>query len=257
VVTIWNAAGQGAPYDVVIVDTTSTLDQAATFLRQAEAAVAPDVMSGIVLVEASERSDAEAFKRSGFESYLTRPVRPSSLFARLRQAPEVSDSRAESADSSAPVDSRNRLECGGRRIRVLLAEDNEINAILARTVLERHGCEVEVAKDGRKAVEAIEAAAAGKIQAFDIVFMDIHMPVLDGFQAAKRIRSICHRQSEILQPSPPIIAVTANAFAEDRAECLKAGLDDYLSKPVDMDQLTETLDKWVRSPKGPSRVCQD
>ena len=255
-VAIWNAAGQGAPYDVLITDTTSTIEAAETYLQQTRAAAAERSVTGLVLIEASERNDADILKLSGFHAYLTRPVRANSLFQRLSSDSNGVVPAALGTVLPAAQNQPRQQDIDERQIRVLLAEDNDINALLARTILERGGCAVELAKNGSEAVAAIEAAAAGDIAVFDVVFMDIHMPVVDGFQACQLIRDICDRQSDCLQPHLPIIALTANAFPEDREECLQAGMDDYLSKPLDSDQLMETLDKWAGSGDRQAIYCQ-
>ncbi|MGI9387754.1 MAG: ATP-binding protein, partial [Methyloligellaceae bacterium] len=143
VVEIWNGAARGAAYDVLIADTTSTVEQATTYLQQARSAAVQDDVPGIVLVEESERRDAEVFKSSGFESYLIRPVRTSSLIARISRAPDIGHEQPSNTPHAAPAGQVVNTKRSDKRIRVLLAEDNEINAILARTILERYGCEVE------------------------------------------------------------------------------------------------------------------
>ena len=130
---------------------------------------------------------------------------------------------------------------GSRRVgapRVLLAEDNEINALLARRVCERAGCSVAVVKDGRAAVSAVEQTATQSEQSFDIILMDVFMPQLDGLEATRAIKAL-------LPECPPIVALTANAFADDRDRCLAAGMDDYLAKPFDVQQLQAILQRWL------------
>jgi len=128
--------------------------------------------------------------------------------------------------------------------RILLAEDNLLNQQIARELLEDAGARVTIANDGR---EAIEQACTGD---FDCILMDVRMPVMDGLQATHTLRAM-PATAEI-----PIIAMTANAMVEDRAECLSAGMDDFVSKPVAPDQLLLTLSKWIRqSPPLPAPVA--
>ena len=117
--------------------------------------------------------------------------------------------------------------------RVLLAEDNPINQLLARTLLERAGCIVEVAGNGREACIAFEG------HAFDIVLMDCQMPEVDGLEATRRIRALERARGDGLRV--PIIAVTANAMPEDRDACLACGMDDFVSKPFRLDRLLATM----------------
>ncbi|MBL1431119.1 MAG: response regulator [Robiginitomaculum sp.] len=119
-------------------------------------------------------------------------------------------------------------------MRVLLAEDDLLNAKLARTLLERTGCLVTHVEDG---IEAVEAA---KRVEFDLVFMDIRMPKMDGLTATKKIRALGGKWSKI-----PIVALTANAFAEDKTSCHKAGMNGFLTKPISVDALAAASKRWT------------
>mgnify|MGYP006199186603 CR=1 FL=1 len=117
-------------------------------------------------------------------------------------------------------------------IRVLLAEDNPVGALLARTLLRREGCTVETAATGDEAVAALKRAR------YDVVFMDMRMPGMDGPAAARAIRAA--------GDTTPILALTANAFAEDRRACLEAGMDDHIVKPLDAEALRAALARWTK-----------
>lgn len=139
-----------------------------------------------------------------------------------------------------------------RRPRVLIAEDNEINALLARRVVEKAHCEPVVVGNGSDAVSEIAHTLADPAKAFDLVLMDIFMPVMDGLNATRAILDLYVMQGEGKLPMPPIIALTANAFAEDRRRCLEAGMNDYLAKPFDVEDLERLLARWVRrTAEGP------
>jgi CheY-like chemotaxis protein len=114
---------------------------------------------------------------------------------------------------------------------VLLAEDNPINQQLALVILNKMGYNPCVAANGKEVLDHMKKAA------FDLIFMDVQMPEMDGLEATRRIRTGNGRQ-------PVIIAITANVTRQDREECLAEGMNDYLSKPVDLDQLTYMLEKW-------------
>jgi len=124
--------------------------------------------------------------------------------------------------------------------RILLAEDNPVNQKLAKMVLTKAGYQVEVASNGQEAVEKYAKAP----EAFDLIFMDIQMPQMDGMKATKAIR-------EKGFDTIPIVAMTANAMKGDREKCLEAGMDDYITKPIKREFVFEMLEKWVLN-KGAS-----
>ena len=115
-------------------------------------------------------------------------------------------------------------------LRVLLAEDNPINAILARALLEREGCAVECASNG------LEAVAAARSGGHDLILMDVRMPEMDGIQASRILRNEGYRGA--------IVALTADAFEDDRRACLAAGMDDFLTKPLEVGALRAILARW-------------
>ena len=118
--------------------------------------------------------------------------------------------------------------------RVLLVEDDLVNRTIASFLLEDLGHQVEIAEDG---VQAVEMAAA---QAYDLILMDMQMPRMDGLEATRHIRS------QALHGRPPIVAITANAFDQDRQACIDAGMDDFVTKPIVPDLLREVLRKWLQ-----------
>jgi len=118
--------------------------------------------------------------------------------------------------------------------RVLLVEDNGVNQRLAARLLEKHGCSVELAGDGRAAVSAFERGS------FDLILMDCHMPEMDGYEATRAIRSLEQQRGGA---RTRIVALTANAMEGDRDICLKAGMDDYIAKPIDLEELKAVLQR--------------
>ncbi len=120
---------------------------------------------------------------------------------------------------------------------VLLVEDNFVNQKVASVLLQRLGLKVKITSNGREAVEAVSN------QKFDLILMDCHMPVMDGFEATVAIREIEARTNSY----SPIIAVTALAMSGDRERCIAAGMDDYLSKPIDIDLLKSKIAHWLRT----------
>ena len=123
---------------------------------------------------------------------------------------------------------------GNGHLRILMAEDNTINQRVGKLILQRAGFTIDLVADGNEALEAHRA------QPYDVILMDCQMPTMDGFEASRQIR-------RLEQPQPVIIAVTANALVGERERCLKAGMDDYLSKPFQAEQLVAVVRKWVEA----------
>jgi CheY-like chemotaxis protein len=126
----------------------------------------------------------------------------------------------------------------GRRL--LVVEDNPINQRVAQHMLTRLGHSVDVVQNGREALERLAR------ERYDLVFMDCQMPEMDGFEATKSIRS---PTSTVLEHNVPVIAMTANAFSEDRERCLAVGMNDFLAKPVDRSALTQLIERWAPAPQ--------
>jgi two-component system sensor histidine kinase/response regulator len=172
---------------------------------------------------------------------LTKPIRRARLFDAISQIvggdvkPSVADAPAGLA--AAPPAGSDAAPAELSATRVLLAEDNEVNRAVATITLRKRGFAVEVAVDG---AAAVEMAADG---AYAAIFMDCQMPRLDGYDATREIR-----RREGGGTRTPIIAMTANAMAGDRELCLAAGMDDYLSKPLRVEELERVLELWVRNP---------
>ena len=142
------------------------------------------------------------------------------------------------ADASAPQAGAHKGPAHKLAGRVLLAEDNEVNALVAKMMLESMGLEVKLVDNGRT---ALEQAIAGN---FDIVLMDCQMPEMDGFEATRRIRD---HERVTGRKRMPIVALTASAIRGDRERCLEAGMDDYLSKPFTAPELKNHLDRWIEA----------
>jgi len=197
----------------------------------------------VVLIDPAERGDIPSFRAEGFDFYLVRPVRPLSLLTQLFA--DVGQMAAADAASPARAVPLSLAEVKGASI--LLAEDNDINALLACTVLEKSGARVVRVRSGAEAIaRARNELAQGNGRGFDLVLMDIHMPDLDGVEAARRIRALYPQDARPAAGRPPIVALTANAFAEDRNAYLEAGLDDYLAKPFEKADLAALLARWRR-----------
>jgi signal transduction histidine kinase/CheY-like chemotaxis protein len=187
----------------------------------------------IALIAQEEREAISHCRRAGIAHYTLKPVRRRSLVDRIQvalgAARVVADAPRRSNDPPASL----------QGMRVLLAEDNPINALLARTLLTRAGCIVDVAQDGEEAVAAAEAAP------YDLIFLDIRMPRLDGIAAARRIRAGGGRAARA-----PMIALTADAGDQERVQAFEAGMDDFITKPIDQTRLYAVAARFTDGAKA-------
>ena len=218
-------------WDTVIVDRALGANATATIARRP----LPAPARRIVLVTPHERDALGALRQDGFTGYLVKPVRAASLAARFAGAAAAFEELERARDDAGARELPSRRAGGG--LAILVAEDNDINALLARALLARLGHRPTVAATGAQAVDSwLAAHAAG--EPYDLVLMDVHMPELDGIAATRRIRAA---EASMSGARTPIVALTANAFSEDRDACLAAGMDDFLAKPLDRERLAELL----------------
>jgi PAS domain S-box-containing protein len=240
---LWNAAGRADPFNVVIMRNASAETSRNVVLQAREACADLGGLRAIVLIDLAERGELQALKELGFDAHLVRPIRPVSLIA------QVQGGQNETAFvASAPDNSAQRPQ-EAKTCKVLLAEDNGINALLASTLLERQGCEVVHVMNGKQALAAVAATRGDHaLTSFDLVLMDIHMPEMDGLAASAAIQELYSSARDGDETAPPIVALTADAFSEERQRYLDAGLDDYLAKPFQRQQLEALLAKWTGTP---------
>ncbi len=200
----------------------------------------PDLKNTILVLMTSmgQRGDSKRLEKIGFAAYLTKPIRQSKLYDCL--ATVTGMQKETTKDRSTKIITRHSLaEDRKQKVRILLAEDNMINQKVALNILKKLGYSADAVANGEEAVKALEMIP------YDIVLMDCQMPEMDGYEATGEIRN---PESKVLDHKVPVVAMTANAMKGDRENCLKAGMDDYLSKPVKPRQLSEMLDKWLIIP---------
>ncbi len=188
----------------------------------------------IVLITPAARPELAALKDAGFTGYLVKPVRPVSLAARMADGHDAFERAVGDTDASGAADAPAAIAGG---LAILVAEDNEINALLTEALLKRLGHRPTIVPHGEAALAAWRDADAGGTP-FDLALMDLHMPGGDGIAAARAIRAV---EAERGTRRMPIIALTANAMEEDREACDAAGMDGFLTKPLDRERLAATL----------------
>jgi PAS domain S-box-containing protein len=187
----------------------------------------------IMLTSGGSRGDAARCRELGIQGYLTKPIKRSDLLEGIK----VVLGAQSGAEASASLVTLHSLRESRGRLRILLAEDNRVNQVLAVRLLEKRGHEVAVVGSGEEALEALDK------QAFDLVLMDVQMPELDGLQATAAIRKREMKSGKHI----PIIAMTAHAMAGDKERCLEAGMDDYITKPIRPEQLGDVLKRYSLS----------
>ncbi len=225
------------PYDAAILDMTTPGMNGEELGR----AIKEDVsLSGVILIMLTgygRRGDAARLKRIGFAGYLIKPVMHGEMYECLVMVL----SHAEGEEDAPFVTRYTLAEHRGAGARILLAEDNRTNRIVARGILKKLGCKVDVAVNGQEAVDAL------RTRGYDLVLMDCQMPVLDGCSATREIREM---EKHATPPGPgiPVIAMTANVLESNRQKCLDAGMNDFIPKPVDPKKLSTTIMKWIAPP---------
>ena len=229
------AYNSGKPYDLVLLDWFMPKMDGLTLAKQIN--TDPRFNQTPTVLLASYSIAQEKLDRAGVKHSLTKPIRSTVLKSLLTEVIQTVDE---------PI--IQKLDNTMNSPTILLAEDNEVNALIARTMLEDEGLDIRHVINGKEVVEAV------KKQRYSLILMDVHMPEVDGYAATKFIRQ-WERKNNI-QPVT-IIAMTANALKGDREKCLEIGMDDYLAKPVGRDALLKKIKLWIGKEKGSLPVGQD
>lgn len=229
------AADKKNPFKLVLMDWKMPEQDGVQTVRAIQSMpnlkCAPTIIMVTAYDKAEARSSASGLNLAG---YLTKPVTSSTLLDAVHLAlDDQTGARIKAPVVSKEIRTEGTLGLHGAKL--LLVEDNDINQDIAVNLLERHGIKVVVANDGQEALDILSR------QEFDGVLMDCQMPVMDGYQATAKIREKAKYQHL------PIIAMTANAMSGDREKVLHAGMNDYISKPIDVALMFVTLTKWIRN----------
>jgi PAS domain S-box-containing protein len=230
-VAVQVANNLGAPFPLTIVD--AQMPEIDGFELSERIAKLVGVNKPIIMMLSSlgRRGDAERCRQIGISAYLKKPIKQSELFSAIQATLGMTEKR---------IDACTLVTAGATqeedvRLKVLLVEDNLVNQTLAVRLLEKRGCLVTIAGNGEEALHALEK------EVFDIVLMDVEMPVMNGLDATRLIRE----QEEATGAHVPIVAMTAHAMTGDRDRCLRAGMDGYISKPVTGKELFAAIDKCI------------
>jgi two-component system sensor histidine kinase/response regulator len=238
-IAIQKGEREGRHFPVILLDNqmpdTDGFTLAESILKDPE-----QLATKIVLLSSTGvRGDAARCREMGIAAYLLKPIHEAEILGAIQFA--LAGPQTMKPGESATLVTRHSLREGRGTRRILLAEDNAINQQLAIRILEKHGYVVLVANNGREAVEAVER------EPFDLVLMDVQMPEMDGLEATAAIREHEKNSGNHL----PIIAMTAHAMKGDREKCLEAGMDGYLTKPIQLGKLLEEIERHIPSRDAP------
>lgn len=240
------AQASGDPYQIVIADYQMPSMDGAMLAAAIRADPAVNDAVIVMLTSVGGRSEVRCMEGASIDAYLVKPVRHSQLLNTLSTAwakkLERNSPNARGPQYRPPAATRSTVceRFGDSSVRVLVAEDNVVNQRVATRMLERIGLRADVAANGREALDLLELVP------YDLVFMDCQMPEMNGYQAAAQFR-----RRERSGRRVTIIAMTAEAIGDCRERCLEAGMDDFIAKPVKLEDLVDTLKKWmpVREPR--------
>ena len=199
----------------------------------------------IIITSRGWRGDGQRMKKIGFEGYLTKPIKRHHLLQCLLQVIDRRPGSTAEPDTQGPMVTRHTIDAvAPTQQRLLVVEDNPVNQKVAVLLLKKMGYHADVATNGQEAVDLLAQTS------YDLVLMDQQMPVMDGLQATRTIRS----SSAVSNNKITIVAMTANALKGDRERCLDAGMDDYISKPIDPDNFQRILQKWLHTESNPRQT---
>jgi CheY-like chemotaxis protein len=237
---------QGAPFDLCILDIRMPDLGGIEVAKQIRAPGSSFANLPLLAYTSSYSQRTEGFKDVGFDGFLSKPARKSKLIQMLEQLlgeKRETGTEKETGKREELVTRHSITEAAKQSIRILLVEDNPVNQKLATRLLSKAGYQVKVANNGVEAVSIYSAAP----EQYDIIFMDVQMPEMDGKEATRIIRQKEEQMKNEIQNSPPIpiIAMTAQAMKGDREKCLEAGMNDYIAKPIKREAVFAMVKKWA------------
>ncbi len=225
-------AEKGRPYDLIFLSLSPNSLDAAKQIKKNSILKKTKI---ILISEYGETYEASDILAGGFSANITKPFKQSQIFDSIITTVSDASHSLPASAISLPVHEEHIPD--SEKQRVLLVEDNQVNQMVARKMLEKSGYLVFIASNGEEAIHQLELAE------FDIILMDCQMPVMDGFEASERIRKLNQKEKSQI----PIIALTANAMKSDEEKCLEAGMNDFLTKPIRLDTLKAKVQQWLKT----------
>jgi len=239
---LYSAAAEDDPFQIVISDMNMPGMDGAELGEKIKKETTLRDTALVLMTSSGRRGDAARFEKIGFSAYLTKPVKQSLLYDCLLTILKAGKRQADTA--AEPIVTTHSIADKKRHsMRILLVEDNITNQKVALSILGKFGWNTHVAANGLEALESLEHVP------YDLVLMDCQMPEMDGYEATRRIRS---HESAVRNHEIPIIAMTAHAMQGDRENCLAAGMNDYIAKPVNPHNLIRVIEKWFLKTDSPN-----
>ncbi len=224
------------PFDIIVIDfkhgDIETYKDAALMIKRHKSLQKKPL---ICLTGIAKKGDAKTLKEIGYSGYLTKPIKQNHLFNCLLMVKNTTDK--QSAIEQTGIITKHFIdEFASERFRILIVDDSQVNQKLLSGLLRKLSIRCDIAKDGKAAV------AAHKKNKYDLIFMDCHMPVMNGYEASRLIR----KEEKNSDKRIPILAITADAVIENKKRCLESGMDEFLTKPWAFDKMTTILKKYLQ-----------
>jgi len=236
---LYQALDEEDPFSIAVIDSKMPGMSGEALGRAIKADPRLGDMKMVMLTSLGRRGNTQLYEEIGFAGYTNKPVRHSNFFNILSCVLSATPG-CEGQPILTRLSAREQITPFADGGRILLAEDNTTNQLVAMGILNKLGLSADAVADGEEVIQSLTTIP------YDVVLMDVHMPLMDGYQATREIRD---PESKVLNHKIPIIAMTANAMIGDREKCLEAGMDDYVSKPVSPRALADVLAKWLPDPK--------
>ena len=239
----WLDAGE--IFDLAILDMQMPEMDGVTLAQKIRKLAAGGQFPIVLLTSVGVRTDSPEFTGVAFASCLTKPIKPAQLQDAITRI--ISGNKPAPAKTGGPA-KMDRTLATRLPLRILLCDDNQINLKVALRILQQLGYKADTALNGREAVEAFER------QPYDLVFMDVQMPEVDGFEATRRIRERQQQQQPNFKSSIIIVAITASVMKGDRERCIASGMDDYLAKPIRPEDVRQIIERWATTAALPDQT---
>jgi two-component system sensor histidine kinase/response regulator len=237
---------QGRPFDLCLCDIQMPDMDGYELAKEIRSSKSKIQNIPLIALSSLMVRNSKECKSAGFNGFLSKPIHREKLFQMMKRILGEEHNRAKGTELEAegPIVTQYSVrEEMKHSVHILLAEDNSVNQKLAKIMLGKAGYQIEIANNGREAVEKYTTSPRD----FDLIFMDIQMPEMDGWEATQEIRNWENRvyKTEGKKIRVPIIAMTAHAMKGDQERCLAAGMDDYVSKPIKRELVFNVIEKWV------------